>query len=123
MSHRKLFATLLALALFPLAAFAADISGTWTASFDTQIGKQNYTYEFAVKGGALTGKAKSDSGVSDLQEGKVNNDTVTFVENLNFQGQPLKIVYTGKIVSADEIKFTRKVADVAEETLVATRKK
>jgi hypothetical protein len=33
---------------------AADITGKWTASFDTQIGEQRYTYEFKVTGSQLT---------------------------------------------------------------------
>jgi hypothetical protein len=45
-----------------------------------------------------------------------------FVENLDFQGQPLRIEYKGKI-SGDEIKFQRKVADVATEDFVAKRAK
>ena len=105
------------------AAFAADITGKWTSSFDTQIGVQNYTYEFVVKDGTLTGKAKSDNGESAIQEGKVDGDKVSFVENLTFQGMELRITYTGKIVSADEIKFTRNVADFATEELVAKRAK
>jgi hypothetical protein len=36
------------------AAFAADIAGKWTASFDTQIGQQNYTCDFKVDGATLT---------------------------------------------------------------------
>jgi len=117
---------LLALALAAAIAvpvLAADITGKWTASFDTQIGVQNYTYEFEVKDGKLTGKAKSQNGESAIAEGKVDGDTVTFVENLSFQGMDLRIVYTGKIVSADEIKFTRAVADFATEELVAKRAK
>jgi hypothetical protein len=102
---------------------AADITGKWTASFDTQIGQQNYTYEFVVKDGVLTGKAKSDNGETALQNGKVQGDTVTFVENLTFQGMDIRIEYTGKITSADEIKFTRQVADFATEQLVAKRAK
>ena len=35
----------------------------------------------------------------------------------------LKISYTGKIVSDDEIKFTRDVAGIANEELVAKRAK
>jgi hypothetical protein len=104
-------------------AAATDISGTWTASFDTQIGRQNYTYDFAVKDSTLTGKAKSDNGETALTEGKVEGDAVSFVEMLNFQGTEIRIVYTGKITSADEIKFTRQVADFATEELVATRVK
>jgi hypothetical protein len=105
------------------ALFAADISGQWTASFDTQIGQQNYTYTFAVKDGTVTGKAKSTNGESDIQEGKIDGDKLTFVENLNFQGMEIRIQYTGKIVSNDEIRFTRQVADFATEELVAKRVK
>jgi hypothetical protein len=108
-------------ALYSVWASAADITGTWTASFDTQIGKQNYTYTFAVDGTTLTGRAKSDNGDVEITEGKVENDTVSFVENLNFQGNPLRIAYTGKITSDNEIKFTRDVAGQAKEDLTATR--
>ena len=102
---------------------AADVSGTWTASFDTQIGKQNYTYTFKVDGATLTGRAKSDNGDVEIKEGKVSGDTVSFVENLSLQGMDLKISYTGKIVSDDEIRFTRDVAGIAMEELVAKRVK
>ena len=92
-------------------------------TFDTQIGVQNYSYEFTVKDGKLTGRAKSENGETEIKDGKVDGDTVTFVEMLNFQGMEIRIVYTGKIVSADEIKFTRNVADFATEELVAKRAK
>ena len=42
---KRLFALF---ALSALAALAADITGNWKASFDTQIGQQNYTYKFVV---------------------------------------------------------------------------
>jgi hypothetical protein len=116
---------LIGLLVVPSAArmLAADISGEWKASFDTQIGQQNYTYTFAVKESTVTGKAKSDNGESDILEGKVEGDKITFLEILNFQGMELRIQYTGKIVSADEIRFTRQVADFATEELVAKRVK
>ena len=122
MNYLKVLAGTLAISLFPLLAHAADISGTWTASFDTQVGKQDYTYTFVVKGNELTGKAKSANGESPLLEGKVDKDTVTFVENLKFQDMDIKITYTGKIVSNDEIKFSRAVGTFATEDLVAKRK-
>jgi len=114
-------AATLALTLI-LTIFAADANGTWTASFDTQIGVQNYTFTFKVEGNKLTGTAKSDNGETQITEGTVNGDEISFVENLNFQGMPLKITYKGKL-SGDEIKFTRNVADIANEDLVAKRKK
>jgi opacity protein-like surface antigen len=117
---------ILILAVFAMAAaaplFCADATGTWTATFDTQVGVQNYTYTFKVEGNKLTGHAKSENGDTEIQEGKVNGDEISFVENLNFQGMPLRIEYKGKL-AGDEIKFTRKVADVATEELVAKRAK
>jgi hypothetical protein len=105
-------------------ATAVDITGTWKASFDTQIGQQNYVYTFKVSGTALTGTAKSDMGGEvELKDGKVDGDTVTFVENFSFQGMDIRIDYKGQIASDDEIKFTRQVGDFATEQLVATRVK
>jgi len=102
--------------------FAADITGTWTASFDTQIGVQNYTYTFKVEGNKLTGHMKSQYSDTDIQQGTINGDDISFVENLTFQGMELRIVYKGKI-SGDEIKLTRNVADIATEEAVAKRAK
>ena len=48
---------------------------------------------------------------------------MTFVETFNFQGNEIRITYTGKITSEDEIKFTRNVAEFATEELVAKRVK
>jgi hypothetical protein len=104
-------------------ALAGDITGKWTASFDTQIGQQDYTYDFVVKDATLTGKYKSNLGEGDILEGKVEGDKVTFVEILKFEGNEVRITYTGKIVSGDEIQFTRQVADFATEQLVAKRAK
>jgi hypothetical protein len=104
-------------------ATADDISGNWTASFDTQIGHQDYTYTFTVKDSVLTGKVKSNLGAGEIKDGKVEGDKVTFTEILDLQGMPVQIKYTGKIISADEIKFSRQVEDVATEELTAKRAK
>jgi len=105
-------------------AVAADVTGTWKASFDTQIGQQNYTYTFAVKGTTLTGTAESEmGGKSDIIDGKVDGDKISFVEVFKFDGMEIRITYTGQASSADEIKFSRQVADFATEALVAKRVK
>jgi hypothetical protein len=118
--------TLAVSAVAPVAAVAAapsaDISGTWTTSFDSQVGQQTYTYNFTVADGKLTGHSKSNIGESDLT-GTVDGDKVTFVENLDYQGQKLAITYTGQIVSADEIKFKRDVAGQGGEEFTAKRQK
>ena len=120
LAFHLMFAAVLA---SPALLFAADISGKWTASFDTQIGQQDYTYDFVVKDTALTGRTKSNLGEGEVRDGKVDGDKVTFVEIFKFDGMDIRITYTGKIISADEIRFTRQVADFATEELTARRAK
>jgi hypothetical protein len=105
-----------------VSALAADISGQWTATFNTQVGEQHYVYTFKVDGEKLTGTAKSDNGSSEIQNGTVKGDDVSFVENLDYQGQKLTITYKGKI-QGDEIHFTRDVGGFGTEELVAKRVK
>jgi hypothetical protein len=111
------------LACVGLAADTADISGTWTTSFDSQVGVQTYTYTFVANGTQLTGKAKSANGDVAIQEGKVENGSVYFVENMDYQGMALRIVYTGTVVSADEIRFKRDVGGQGGEEFSAKRVK
>ena len=117
----RTFVTIAGFMLFFVStALGKDIAGKWTASFDTQIGVQNYTYDFKVDGEKLTGTAKSQFGGSDITQGTVKGDVVSFVETFKFEDQVIPITYTGKI-SGDEIQFTRKVGDLATEELVAKR--
>ena len=101
--------------------FAADIAGTWTAAFDTQVGKQEYTYTFSVEGSTVTGSIATANGKATMKDGMLDGDTLTFTENLDYQGQALEIKYTGTVVSDSEIKFTRNVGGIADEELTATR--
>jgi hypothetical protein len=81
MLTRKLSAVLLAIAFGSTAAGgAADITGKWTASFDTQIGTQQYTYDFVQKDATLTGKVKSNLGAGEVLEGRVEGDKVSFAD-------------------------------------------
>jgi hypothetical protein len=122
MKLRILIAPVILVLGLAISALAADISGQWTATFNTQVGEQHYVYTFKVDGEKLTGTAKSDNGTVEIQNGTVKGDDVSFVENLDYQGQKLAISYIGKI-SGDEIKFTRDVAGAAKEDLVAKRVK
>jgi hypothetical protein len=117
---RKLGLALLLVTLGSIGAKAADFNGKWYAEFDTQIGVQKYTYEFHVDGAKLTGTATNERGSTQITEGKIDGDNITFVEQIDFNGNDLRIVYTGKI-DGDQIKFTRQVGDFATEEIVARR--
>ena len=80
-------------------AHAADVAGTWTASFDTQVGKQEYTYTL-----------------------KVDGNKISFVEKGTYQGMPLQFNYTGEI-AGDEIRFKRELMGFPAEEFVAKRSK
>ena len=123
MNSRRLIVTT-ALVLLSTAWLAAqDVSGRWTAKFTTQVGEQEYTFDFVQKGTQLTGTATGNLlGKSTITDGKVEGDTITFVESGSYMDMPLRVVYTGKIVK-DEIRFTRNVAELADEELVAHRAK
>jgi glutamine cyclotransferase len=109
-----------------VAARAADVSGKWTAEFDTPVGVQKYTFDLKADGDKLTGTAAFErmgqSGTAELKEGKLEGEKVSFVEMLDFQGNALRIEYTGTI-AGDEIKFSRRVGDFGTEEFVAKRAK
>jgi len=120
----KTLLSILAAIVLTTAAYAADVSGTWQAEFDTMRGLQKYTITFEQDGATVTGKASVETADQkrdvEFKEVKVEGDTVTFVETINAQGNDLRIDYTGKI-SGDEIKFTRKVGNFSTTEAVATK--
>ncbi|MDA0749378.1 MAG: hypothetical protein O2964_01560 [Verrucomicrobia bacterium] len=114
--------TFLFLTVVSVSVTAANISGKWNAEFNTEIGVQKYVFTFVQDGEKLVGKANSEIGETknetELIEGKVSGDMVSFVELLTFQGNELRIGYEGK-VEGNEINFTRRVGDFATEKLIA----
>ena len=107
-------------------ATAAEIAGTWTAQFDSQIGVQTYVYVFTKDGDKLAGKASYDhsmgKGESQLKDIKLENDMISFVETVSFDGMELVIIYSGK-VTADQMDLKRVVGDFATEQIVVKRAK
>lgn len=117
---------LLALSARLLSAQSADVAGKWKAEFDTQVGMQKYVYTLTKSGASLAGTAVAEVGGQsrnvELKEVSLKGDTLTFSETLEFQGNTVPITYRG-VLSGNEIKFVRKVADFATEEFVAKREK
>ena len=106
------------------AEVTASLDGKWSSEFDSQIGKQTYSYEFKTEGDKLTGQAIGVSQFGKFEtpitEGKSTPERVSFVEMLKLPDQDIRIEYSGKLVG-DELKLTRKVGDIATEEIVAKR--
>jgi len=124
----------LALALV-VPAWSADESfvGKWKAEFDSQVGKQKYTFEFKLEDGKLAGKATGERqmGTNEVKlvELKIDKDEISFVEPLRLpdrrdakQINEVRIEYKGKLKD-DEIKLHRKAPGISEYDIVAKRVK
>ena len=105
-------------------AAAGDLTGRWTAEFDSPIGVQKYVYEFKKNSDVLGGEATYDhslgKGTVPLKDVKVEGDKVSFSEPLTIEGNQITITYSGTL-TGDELKLTRNVGDFGSEQLTAKR--
>ena len=105
---------------------APDVTGKWKSEFESPVGHLKYVYQLKANGDKLTGTAfRERDGVktqTELKEGVIAGDQVSFVEPIKIQDQDVRIEYKGKY-RGDEIKFTRKVGEFATTEIVALREK
>jgi len=120
---RKLALAIAFLALGAVSALAADFNGKWTANVETPRGTQAVTFDFHVDGAKLTGTVTTPRGTMDITEGKVDGETINFVQVMNFNGNEFKMTYAGKADGADAIKFTRQAGERPAQEFTATRVK
>src|ERR1041385_8246638 len=92
------------LAFAAVCAWAADVTGKWTAQVPGRGGEtREATFTFKADGDQLTGTVTTPRGENPISEGKVNGDEISFSQDLEFNGNKVKLLYKGK-VSGDEIK-------------------
>lgn len=104
---RKLMTTGFLLGLLSLTALAADVTGKWTAQMPGRGGQtREATFNFKADGNTLTGTVSGRGGDMPIADGKIDGDTISFTQTMEFNGNSFKLVYKGT-VSGDEIKFSR----------------
>src|SRR5262245_36988752 len=102
---RTLRLLIAALALLTGIAFAADVTGKWTAQINAPDGNAiTVNYDLKQDGGKLTGTVEGPGGVIPIQDGKVDGDKIAF--NLTFNEMK---VGTEGTVKGDEIVVNIKV--------------
>jgi len=100
---------LLSMFLLSIAAYAADLAGTWKATAEGPQGSMERTFVFKVDGTKLTGETTSSMlGKSTISDGKIDGDTFSFTITASMQGTDLKLSYKGK-VTGNEIKVTSSI--------------
>ena len=96
------------LGVLAIAAYAADVTGKWTAEVPGRSGNmQTNTIVLKQEGTRLTGTLDGGrGGPVEITNGKVEGDMVSFTVVRNFNGNEIKQNFKGTI-SGSEIKFTR----------------
>ena len=99
--------TVLFLLLAAVAVFAADVNGKWVAQVPGRGGEtREATFNLKADGNQLTGSVTTPRGEMQISDGKIDGDNISFTEELEFNGNHVKLLFKGK-VAGDEIKFTR----------------
>lgn len=102
----SLFACAL-LALFSLSCSSGGINGKWIADLPGRDGQtRQQTFNFKAEGNKLTGTVSGRQGDTQISDGEINGDDISFSVTQNFRGNEVKVLYKGKL-SGKEIKFTR----------------
>jgi|SRR5438876_6743099 len=91
--------------MLAMVASAADVTGKWTAEVPGRGGNtQTQTFNLKADGSTLTGTVSGRMGDTEISDGKIDGDTISFSVVREMQGNKIKINYTGK-VSGDGINF------------------
>jgi hypothetical protein len=78
------------------AAHAADVTGTWIMMVQTSAGSGSPTFTLTQKAGVIAGTYKGQFGEAPVN-GTIKDDEVSWQFNVETQGVPLTITYTGKV--------------------------
>ncbi len=106
--NRSISLLLSLLVLVALAA-AADVTGKWVAQVPGRDGQmREVTFNLKADGNTLTGTVTTPRGETEISDGKINGDEISFSQVMQFGERKMTMLYKGK-VSGDEIKFTRQV--------------
>ena len=73
---------------------AAD--GTWNLTMQTPMGERRSTLTLATAGGALTGKQESEGDTTDIADGSVSGDDVSWKVSIT-NPMPLTLTFSGTV--------------------------
>lgn len=105
----KILNLALASALLAAPLMAADVTGKWEATVPGRGGEMTMTFDLKADGEALSGTVSSERmGESEITDGKVDGDTVSFKQTMEMGPRKITFAYSGK-VSGDELELTRKM--------------
>ena len=109
-------------ALAATAATGMDVTGTWKGDWDMMGTSVTSIMNLKSAGGVVTGTLSSPDGKgTEIHDGKIEGDTITFWINSEYQGQTYTLQYKGKI-TAGQINFDFGLADGSWSNSVLVKK-
>jgi hypothetical protein len=101
---------------------AADANGNWKGTFDLNGTPTELIFHLKTAGNAVTGSVeRTGAPPTEVHEGKLDGDTVSFWIAVDYEGQSYTIVYKGK-VTPSQIDFDFGTADQAFSASVIAKK-
>jgi len=89
-----------------VALWAADVTGKWTADVQGRNGNtMTVTMDLKADGNNLTGTVSGRNGETDISDGKVDGDNLSFKVVREFNGNQFTQVYKGRL-EGDVIHFS-----------------
>jgi hypothetical protein len=73
---------------------AAD--GTWNLTMQTPMGERRSTLTLSTAGGALTGKQEAEGNTTDIADGSISGDTVSWKVAIT-NPMPLTLTFSGTV--------------------------
>ena len=110
----------LALAAIATGAHAANLAGSWDVDGAVYGNPVKYTCAFEQDGETLTGKAHMDDKDYAVT-GSTKDQTATWQFDVEYNGSPLTIVFSGALSSETAIKGKIAVAGVEGEFTAAKK--
>lgn len=112
--------TFLLLFLTAAMALAADITGSWSFSVDTDMGSGTPTFTFKQTGEKITGNYRGQLGEAPLT-GTVQGNKITFSFEISPTGDKLTVVYTGTLEGDKAMKGAIDFGGQAKGTFTGTK--
>lgn len=87
-------------------AAQAALSGTWEMSWETPRGPMTMTMELTQDGSSLTGRVQTRGGWQEIEDGKVDGSSFSFVVEFTRQDRTFSMEYTGALQDDGTLKGT-----------------